>query len=59
MADDHGSTAAGTAVEKTVDTNSGIAVIEDSGLVNPGEPEHRLRVTDLNPQAAQACIRVR
>jgi ubiquinol-cytochrome c reductase iron-sulfur subunit len=57
MADDHGSTAAGTAVEKTVATNSGIAVIEDSGLVNPGEPEHRLRVTDLDPKEEKKAER--
>jgi len=49
MADDHGSTAAGTAVEKVAPASAGTATVTDTGLVNPGEPEHRLRVTDLDP----------
>ena len=57
MADDHGSTAAGTAVEKAVPASAGIASIDDTGLVNPGEPEHRLRVTDLDPKKEKLAER--
>lgn len=57
MADDHGSTAAGTAVEKAMPVSAGTASLVDTGLVNPGEPEHRLRVTDLDPKKEKLAER--
>ena len=57
MADDHSSNAAGTAVEKVAPASAGIASIDDTGLVNPGEPEHRLRVTDLDPKKERLAER--
>ncbi len=58
MADDHGgSSAAGTAVEKAKPASAGIAVTDDNGLVNPGFPEHRLRVTDLDPKKERLAER--
>ena len=57
MADDHGGTTAGTAVEKAMPTSAGIAVTDDSGLVNPGLPPHRQRVTDSDPKKERLAER--
>jgi len=57
MADDHGGTTAGTAVEKAMPTSAGIAVTDDNGLVNPGLPPHRQRVTDIDPKKERLAER--
>lgn len=57
MADDHGGTTAGTAVTRSLPTSAGIAVTDDNGLVNPGFPPHRPRVTDLDPKKERAAAR--
>jgi ubiquinol-cytochrome c reductase iron-sulfur subunit len=49
MADDHGGTTAGTAVTRSMPTSGGIASTDDNGLVNPGLPPHRQRITDSDP----------
>lgn len=49
MADDHGGKAAGTAVTRSMPTSGGIASTDDNGLVNPGLPPHRQRITDSDP----------
>ena len=57
MADDHGGTTAGTAVTRSLPTSGGIAVTDDNGLVTPGFPPHRPRVTDLDPAKERAAGR--
>jgi len=57
MADDHGGTTAGTAVEKAMPTSAGIAVTDDNGLVNPGLPPHRQRITDSDPKKERLAER--
>ena len=57
MADDHGGTTAGTAVEKAMPTSAGIAVTDDNGLVNPGLPPHRQRITDSDPKKERVAER--
>jgi ubiquinol-cytochrome c reductase iron-sulfur subunit len=49
MADDHGGTPTGTAVARSLPTSGGIASTDDNGLVNPGLPPHRQRITDSDP----------
>jgi ubiquinol-cytochrome c reductase iron-sulfur subunit len=57
MADNHGASTAGKAVEKAVPVSSGVAVLDDNGLSNPGFPPHRERVTDLDPKKEQLAAR--
>ncbi len=57
MADDHGATNAGKAVEKAVPLSSGVAIIDDGGFENPGFPEHHTRVTDLDPKKERLAER--
>ena len=57
MADDHGGTATGAAVEKTMPSSAGIAVTDDNGHVDPGLPPHRQRVTDLDPKKERLAER--
>ena len=57
MADDHGGTTAGTAVTRSLPTSGGIAVTDDNGLVNPGFPPHRPRITDLDPKKERLAER--
>ncbi|MCU1509792.1 MAG: ubiquinol-cytochrome c reductase iron-sulfur subunit [Glaciihabitans sp.] len=46
--DDH--TAAGSSLEKAMPHDSGIAVLTDDLMENPGFPPHRPRQTDLDPK---------
>jgi len=57
MADDHGGKPAGTAVTKSLPTAGGLAVMDDNGLVNPGLPPHRARVTDTDPKKERLAER--
>jgi ubiquinol-cytochrome c reductase iron-sulfur subunit len=57
MADDHGDTVAGTAVERSMPTSTGLATVDDSGITNPGLPPHRPRVTDLDPKKERVAER--
>jgi ubiquinol-cytochrome c reductase iron-sulfur subunit len=57
MADDHGGTTAGTAVTRSLPTAAGIASTDDNGLVNPGLPPHRQRITDTDPKKERLAER--
>ena len=57
MADDHGGTTAGTAVARSLPTAAGIASTDDNGLVNPGLPPHRQRITDTDPKKERLAER--
>ena len=57
MADDHGGTTTGTAVSRSLPTSGGIVSTEDNGLVNPGLPPHRQRVTDSDPKKERLAER--
>ena len=57
MADDHGGTTAGTAVARSLPTAAGIASTDDNGLVNPGLPPHRQRITDSDPKKERLAER--
>jgi ubiquinol-cytochrome c reductase iron-sulfur subunit len=51
--------AAGSAVEKSQprQVSSGTAVVPSDAIQNPGLPPHRLRVTDIDPEAEKAAAR--
>jgi len=53
MADDHGS----SAVEKVPAPSSGIAVVDDGGIQNPGLHADHQRVTDLDPKKEKVAER--
>ena len=57
MADDHGGTTTGTAVARSLPTAAGIASTDDNGLVNPGLPPHRQRITDIDPKKERLAER--
>jgi ubiquinol-cytochrome c reductase iron-sulfur subunit len=57
MADDHGGTTAGTAVTRSQPTEAGLASTDDTGLVNPGLPPHRQRITDSDPAKERVAER--
>jgi ubiquinol-cytochrome c reductase iron-sulfur subunit len=54
-----GSSSAGTAIEPTTarTVSPGTAVVPSDAIPNPGHPEHRLRVTDLDPKKDKGAER--